>query len=68
MDWLKRLWCRHADVEVRTFIEHGPCVRRTMKCASCGSTKVVVPMLSNARTLALLAQAEQLGPGQSVEV
>lgn len=70
MNWLKRLWCRHETVEVRTYLENisGPCVRRTMTCVHCGSVDAIAPQLPPEHMMALLARAEKLEYGQSVEI
>ena len=52
MQWLKQLWCRHTNVEVRTFLKNdcaGPCIERTMKCVDCGHVEAPVLQLAPAR-------------------
>jgi hypothetical protein len=67
--WIKRLWCQHIRVEIRTYLENvdGPCVRRTVICSKCGLGRIAVP-LPYERTLALLAQAAKLPKGEIIEI
>lgn len=70
MNLIKRLWCRHKDTDVRTFLTNfdGPAVRREMKCTDCGKVIPIEMMLSATRTAELLAQAETLAPNEVVEI
>ncbi len=70
MRWFKRLWCRHPNVEARTYIANdgAPLVWRDCRCADCGSHIRIDPLISSELTAALLAEAEKLAPGEKVEV
>lgn len=71
MNWLRRLFCRHESIEVRTFIENdgAPCVRRTTKCTRCGHYQGLIPdQMPHDAMLKLLERANELPIGSSVEI